>query len=322
MLGASFDYESLVGRLALQVGPTPSTYYLGEPVSPGAAGAAPSDGGVWKYIQQAYVGYDAPLGNGLLIAAGIFLSPVGYEGIAVKDNFNWSRSNLFFGLPFYHTGVKLSYEINDQVTGMFMLSNGWNSVVDNNYWKSMTTQWIFKPVPDVLTVSLLYFGGPERARGAPEGVPGVEPWRHLFDLWTQIDATDWLTFALHGDSGFERNSFGTSWWAAGAAYARVQPIDWLYLAARGDIFGEHAGEDEFGNTASNIFWPADLVGSGTFTVDFRPHSNLSFRVEYRHDEADTDMFFQDDVPVDPVTSAYVPNASRQDTLTFGATGWF
>ncbi|HZO11899.1 MAG TPA: outer membrane beta-barrel protein, partial [Polyangiaceae bacterium] len=51
MLGATFGYQELVGRLALQIGHAPSTYYLAEPVSPGTAGAASSDAGVWKYIQ-------------------------------------------------------------------------------------------------------------------------------------------------------------------------------------------------------------------------------------------------------------------------------
>src|SRR5262249_16731814 len=71
VLGGTFDYESLTGRLALQVGQTPSTYYLGEPSSRGTPGAAAVDGSTWKYIQQAYVGWKAPIGRGLLLEAGI-----------------------------------------------------------------------------------------------------------------------------------------------------------------------------------------------------------------------------------------------------------
>src|SRR5262245_23609177 len=146
-LGATFDYESLTGRIALQVGQTPSTYYLGEPTSRGTAGAATVDASTWKYIQQAYVGWKAPVGRGLVLEAGIFLSPIGYETVPVKENWNWSRSNLFFGLPFYHTGVHAKYDLTDRLSTMFMVCNGWNSVVDNNYWKSIVDQWIFK-IPD------------------------------------------------------------------------------------------------------------------------------------------------------------------------------
>jgi hypothetical protein len=317
VLGATFDYESLSGRLALQVGHTPSTYYLLEPAAPGTSSVAASTLEVFKYVQTAYAGWNAPVGEGLLLQGGVFLSPVGYESIAVKDDFNWSRSTLFFGLPAYHTGVMATYPFSDAVTGKLMVFNGWNSVVDNNLWKSLGTQWIIKPL-DPLTLSLLYFTGVERPRFAPEG----EPWRHLFDVWAQYDATDWLSLAVHGDFGVEPNEFGTSWWASGALYARVQPIEWLYLAARGDIFREEAADDGAGGVAARIFYPADLVGSATFTADFRPHSNLSFRVEYRHDHADTDMYFAGVVEGATPTAPFGEDATYQDTFTGGVVGWF
>ena len=316
VLGGTFDYESLSGRLALQIGHTPGTYYLAEPLSPGAGGAAGTSADVFKYIQQAYAGWKAPLGRGLLLQGGVFLSPIGYEGMAVKDNWNWSRSDLFFGLPCCHTGLRATYEATDRLTVMAVVCNGWNSVVDNNDHKSIEAQVIYK-VPDRLTLSVLYFGGNERPKGAPEG----EPWRNLFDVWAQLDATRWLSFAAQANAGFEQNTFGTSYWGTGALYARVQPASWLYLAARGDVFREHAASNADG-TASRIFWPADTVGSATLTADLRPHSNVSFRLEYRHDQADGDMFFAGTVAGDGTTTPYVANARSQDTLTAGLTAWF
>jgi hypothetical protein len=320
VIGATLDYESLSGRIALQVGQTPSTYYMAEPSLTGAGGAPSVGAELWKYIQQAYVGWKAPVGTGLLLQGGVFLSPVGIEGMAVKDNWNWSRSNLFFGLPFYHTGARATYELTPRLAATMMISNGWNSVVDSNEWKSITAQLLYT-APDRLTASLLYFGGPERAKDAPEG----QAWRHLFDLWAQLTVTPWLSLAAHGNAGFERNRFGLSGWGAGALYARVQPLPWLYVAARGDVLWEHAASNEVGQ-AARIFWPVDGVGSGTLTADFRPPLpggplNLSFRVEYRHDQASGDMFFRGRVTGDGAGTPYVPNATSQDTLTAGVTGW-
>lgn len=87
-------------RVAAQVGHTPETYYLGEPSSPAAGGVGASDANVWKYLQQAYVGVRVPVGTGLRVEADIFLSPVGVEFLAVKDSWNWSRSTLFYSLPY------------------------------------------------------------------------------------------------------------------------------------------------------------------------------------------------------------------------------
>jgi hypothetical protein len=225
--------EQISGRLALQVGTTPETYYLSEPDRPGDAVTGTSNSNVWKFIQQANIGWHAPIGRTLLIEAGIFLSPIGPEGMAVKDQWNWSRSNLFFGLPFYHTGIRATYPVTDALSVSVGGYNGWNSVVDNNAAKSVSAQVTYN-VADHVTFSGLYFGGVERSTGAPEG----QPWRHLFDTYLALYPNRWFSFLAQADGGFEPNNFGVSAWAAGALYVRFQPAHWLYLAARGDYFYE------------------------------------------------------------------------------------
>jgi hypothetical protein len=309
----------VTARLALQVGHTPETYYLAEPDQPGAGGAGASNFNVWKYIQQANVAWRAPVGRGLLVEAGLFLSPIGPEGMVVHDQWNWSRSNLFFGCPFYHTGARVTYGFTDTIALTLAGYNGWNSVVDNNDDKSVSLQFTYS-VTDRVTFSALYFGGVERADGAPER-QGSTAWRHLFDTYLALYPTPWLSVLVHGDAGFEPNAFGTSWWAAGALYARFRVRPWLYLAARGDFFYEDPASNGT-NTAAAIFWPSKWVSSQTVTVDTRPHDNVSVRLEYRHDQAEGDTYFRDAVATDPMTRAFVPNARAQDTLTLGMTAWF
>jgi len=306
-------------RLALQVGSTPETYYLAEPDRGSAGGAGASNLDVWKFIQQAVVAWHAPLGRGLLLEAGVFLSPIGPEGMAVKDQWNWSRSNLFFGLPFYHTGMRASYGLTDTLTLSVAGYNGWNSVVDNNDEKSVSAALDYV-VTDRVTFHALYFGGVERSHDSPER-QGSTPWRHVLDSYLAVYPRPWLSLMVHGNVGVEPNAFGTSWWAAGALYARVRLRPWLYLAARGDLFHETAASNAAG-TASNIFWPSSWVSSGTATLDARPHDNVSIRLEYRHDAADGPTYFRGAVATDAMTRASIPNARSQDTLTLGLTTWF
>lgn len=314
-LDTSWDYENVVGRLALQVGHTPSTYYLGEPSVGGAGGANASDAGLWKYLQQANVGYRFGAGRGLTLSAGLFLSPIGAESMAVHDNWNWSRSNLFFGLPFYHAGVRATYGLSDDWAATVAVYNGWNSVVDNNDEKSVSAQLTYTRPKVAATV--LYFGGIERPGGAPEG----RAWRHLLDANVTWHATPRLSLIAHGDGGFEPNTFGVSAWTAGALYARFQVVEKLFLAVRGDAFYEHVARNGAGQ-ASSIFWPAPWVTSGTATVDVRPHERVSFRLEYRHDHAGGDMYFGGNVAGVGSAAPFVMNRASQDTLTVGATTWF
>jgi hypothetical protein len=272
---------------------------------------------LWRHLQQAYVGYEAPLGLGLQLQAGLFLSPIGMEGIAVKDNRNWSRSDLFFALPAYHAGLRGTQQLTERLSVTAAVYNGWNSVVDNNEEKSLSMQLLYAD-PDALSFAVLYFGGVERPDAAPEG----QPWRHLFDAWVQVRVADPLWLAAHGDAGFEQTDFGTSSWAGGAVYAQARAATWLYFAARGDYFSEYAAVDEAG-AAGRIFWPGDWVASVTGTVDVRPSDNISARLEVRHDRGATEMFFSGDVAGDGSADApFVPTARSQTTLTLGATAWF
>ena len=302
-------------RIALQYGHTPETYYLSEPASPATAGAGATGTQVWKFLQQALIGYRAPLGRGLLFEGGIYLSPIGIEGMAIKDQWNFSRSNLFFGLPFYHTGFRVSYPLTARLTATLHAVNGWNSVVDNNTPWSLAGELAYV-VPERLTLHFVYFTGIERSTSAPEG----QPWRHLFDAYATLQPRAWIALSLHGDAGFEPNAFGMSYWAAGAGYLCFMPHRVLHFGARADVFYEHVAESAAGRAAP-IFWPAALIASQTLTADVRPHGNLSIRLEYRHDQATDPMYFSSDAPRD-LDGKYLPDATTQDTLTLGVVAWF
>jgi len=312
-LDAAGRYGPVFARVALQVGHTPNFYYQAEPAIPATSGAGDSSFATWKLVQQAYAGLRAPVARGLTIEAGLFLSPIGFEALAVKDNWNYSRSNMFVGLPFYHTGLRATLEVTERLSIMTLVSNGWNSVVDNNGDKSLLTAITYQ-VPERLSLSLFYMAGNERPKDAPEG----RPVRHLFDVVAQVDASKALSFAAHGTAGFERNRFGTSAWQAAALYARARPLEKLYVAARVDRFWEQVPDG-----ASPIFWPAAWVSSGTLTADFRPYDHISLRLEVRHDEAAEPMFFAGEVQGDgSAEQPFVPNSASQNTVTAGMTGWF
>ena len=250
-----------------------------------------------------------------MLEAGLFPSPVGIEVIPVKDNFNWSRSNVFFGLPFYHTGVMVSHPLGGGWTGKLHVYNGWNTVVDNNGAPSVAVSAAYSSAKT--SAQLLYFGGIERPDGAPEG----KAWRHLFDTLVQHSVTDSLTLAAQADAGFEPNDIGTSSWIAAAAYAKLALSSTLYTAIRGDYFYERVAEGD-GTTASAIFWPTKWLASGTATLAYQPVDGVSVRLEYRHDQAHSEVFFGGTVESDPMTSAFVANRKTQDTATFGVTAWF
>ncbi len=322
-LSALFEIDRVYAYMALQAGRTPDTYYLSEPndATGPSAGVGASSAATYRFIQEAYAGYRAPILYDLSIEAGIFLSPIGIESIAIRKNWNWSQSNLSFALPFYHLGIHLATPLSDDFTLHAAVYNGVGNVLDNNDEKSVAT-WV-RYRNDLLEAQLLYYGGVERADGQ---------WRSIFDAWVAALATPWLRLALQVDGGFEPYDGGRlGWWLAGAVYARVFPTEWLAVALRQDAFLERSPDDD---PNLRIYYPTTpLVASTTLTLTFAPDEHVALYLEYRHDQtaSSADLggtaptmgtYFRGSVPTDPATGLEVPNSETQDTVTIGLTAGF
>lgn len=309
--------QGLSGRITLQAGPASATYYASEPNLPGAAYANGSDAELWRWIQQAHVGYRAASLRDLQVQAGLFLSPIGPEGMAVRDNWNLSRANAFFGLPFYHTGARANLPLNSEWTATVAAYNGWNSVVDRDVGKALNAQLTWAR-PGVGGLSLLYFGCNERAVDSAEG----QAWRHVFDAHLTWVATPRLSVLAHLDAGWETHNFGRHAWQAAALYGRYQLSDLLFVAVRADGLREAVP-----NGASGIFFatgagPVPWVGSATATLDLRPHHRVSIKLEGRHDRAGAPLYFGRDTLGDGVKTSFVADRRAQTTLTVAMTSWF
>ena len=82
-------------------------------------------------VKQAYVALRAPVGNGLDIRLGVFDTLIGYEVFESVNNPNFSRSYGYFIEPTHHTGVLLSYHINDWLSVSGGIANGWTGGIND-----------------------------------------------------------------------------------------------------------------------------------------------------------------------------------------------
>ena len=127
-----------------------------------SASGSPATESPYKNVEEAYGSYMAPVGAGLQIDVGKFVTNAGAEVIEAKDNWNYSRSLLFqLAIPFYHAGIRLTYSPNDKVTLMGGVVNGWNDVSDNNSGKTAMASVTYKPNA-ATTIVENYIGGPEQ----------------------------------------------------------------------------------------------------------------------------------------------------------------
>jgi len=238
-------------------------------------GADPVGGEVIKHIQQAYVSYVAPVGKGLTVDFGKFVTPHGAEVIETKDNFNYSRSFLFaYAIPYYHSGFRAKYGFNDKVALTGFLVNGWNNVVDNNGGKTYGASLALTPTKR-LAVTENYMAGPEQSNDN-------EHWRHLTDTVVTYLASDKVTLMGNFDYGKDTLSSGTTvHWTGFAGYLRYAFTNKLAFAPRFEILDDHDGF----TTGT-----AQTLKSLTLTQEVKLSNKLLTRFEFRRDFSDQNFF--------------------------------
>ncbi len=170
----------------------------------------------YKNIEEAYGSYLAPVGKGLQIDVGKFVTNAGAEVIEAKDDWNYSRSLLFqLAIPLYHAGVRLTYSPNDKVTLMGGVINGWNDVNDNNTAKSVMASVTFKPSGS-LSIIENYIGGPEQPNNNDD-------WRNLSDTVISYTVNPKLSLMANYDYGHDTMSRASArQWQGVAGYLKYQ----------------------------------------------------------------------------------------------------
>jgi hypothetical protein len=268
----------------------------------------------WFDLQEAYGSYKIPVGSGLTLKAGKFVTLLGYEVIESPNNLNFSRSFLFsFAVPLTHVGALASYAVTDWLSITAGPVVGWDIADDNNKSMSWTGQIAVTPMKDLIT-NLNWISGKEYSFDANGELRngGV---RTVFDLVTTYTGIKNLTLGANLDYGFEYNegflkglgtrsdADATFWGLAG--YVAYDWTEKLRTALRAEYFRDPQGA----RTATGVnisLWET------TATLQYKIWKGLVGRLEFRHDEADEKIFKS---ARDKTTGAFVPTSKSQDTIT-------
>ena len=218
-------------------------------------------------IGQAFITYVAPLGNGLTIDAGKFVTHMGIEVIKAKDDYNYSRSILFaYAIPYYHLGARASYPVSTMLTVNGYLLNCWNGVPTTSQ-KTFGFSAVFTPI-SVLSVTGNWIGG----RALPDTVS--KKFRNVGEVIVSYQAAEAVVLAADGVYGQENLPSGVALWKGIAGYARYAVCAQSALTLRGEVYS-----DPQGYTTGTV----QDIKEVTFTYEYKGLSNLILRGEYRYD---------------------------------------
>ena len=258
---------------------------------------------VWRNLYQAYGSYLAPVGSGLRIDFGKWSSSLGVEGNYTKDQIAYSRAFSFNYLPFYHMGLRASYDLTPKVNFAYWLVNGANDTEDLNGFKSQGFIFTLKPASTVTWNVNYYFG--EEARdveptlnpGLPTSptqpglpttniTPAPNGREHIFDTYATWNATPRLT--LVGEADFVINRTYAEQQPGRVAIGGFEakytlPRNW-YLGARAEYF------DDRGGLFSGV---TQALKEVTFVANRDIAPGFLVRAEYRRDFSNQRFFLTD-----------------------------
>ena len=235
-------------------------------------------------LTQCYVDFAIPIGKGLDLKVGKFVTVMGYETINPTTNPLYSHSYLFgYAIPFTHTGVLATYAFNDQFTLQAGVTRGWEQALkDNNHAADVITNAIWK-ASDKLTLTFVNCVGPEQAGNSSD-------YREMFDFLAAYTATEKLTLALDADFGFESDSAAAggkdAYWYGAAGYATQKLCDAASVTGRLEWFDDTDGARGLG---TNVYEATVGVTITPFYKD-KIMSNLKLRPEVRWDYAQKALF--------------------------------
>jgi hypothetical protein len=279
---------------------------------------------VYRNLFQAYGTYVFPLGSGLTVDFGKFYSALGFENDYAYDEINYSRSFYFNYLPFYHMGLRATYNINSSLTAQYWLVNGANQSEDFNGYKSNALLLTVKPAKTIAW-NINYFVGQESRDLSPAYNPTVPPLptqpglsvtpvsgpklngrSHIFDTYASWSPTAKVTIAGEFDHVLSRPSRNAapSHVFGGVGYVQYHFTPKFTVAGRFEYLKDHGGL--FSGVTQDL-------KEHTFTATYRLIDGFQLRLEHRRDFSNQAFFLSD-------TTGSL--RKEQNTATLGLIWWF
>ena len=305
------------------------THYSNFPGNSGGFGS----GGTWIDPTQFYLTYTLPLGSGIALQAGRFVTLLGAEIIPTytNQNYNETRSLLFtLGEPLTHTGVRGSYTFNDYVAFTGGVNNGWDNPAqlgnngpnyegeltlntkDKNYALVVNGIWGPNLVQTSSTIGGIV-GKSNSNLGAIDPIMTLKP--------GFLPNTTFQTEYLYAtENGPVVNGHSATW----QGIAQYLVYDWKQweFATRGEWFEDMDGARTVevfngpgsGGPARQDLWEV----TQTLTYKVPEVTGMLARLEYRHDNSSKHYFTNNNQVTNDIGTNNTPEQQLwrgQDTLT-------
>ncbi len=250
-----------------------------------------------KYFDptQVYLTYTVPIGSGINVQAGRFVTLLDAEIIPnyTNQNYNETRDYIFgLGSPFTHTGVRASYTFNDYVAATVGMNNGWDDPGNiNNGGPNYEGEIVLNNKDKSLAFTLNGIYGPNLIGHSNSYLGAIDPIVTIKPPF--LPNTTLITEYLYAsETGPVVNGHSATWQGVSQYFVWDINEQWE-SATRGEMFDD---EDGARSGFHQTLWDV----TQTFSFKVPQVDGLLARLEYRHDQSNHHVFFNNNF-ISPVT---------------------
>lgn len=242
-----------------------------------------SEQGTLRHFMEGNVGVKLLKNKNLWLDGGIMNSPYSNETPISKDHICYTRALGGEYLPYYLTGAKLSYGINDKLTATLAYYNGWQEIQDVNDAPAFGAHVEYKASKK----NAFYwdaYAGDERSSLFPNYRN-----RYLIDFYWLHNMDGKFSLSLCGYVGLQETDAETNvhdYWAQFNTAIRYQFYKNFSVSYRAEIFEDQKELIliDFAPTQNKFLF------SNTFGINWKVNQNALLRIEGRHFIAEKMIF--------------------------------
>jgi len=254
-----------------------------------------------KNIVEAYAGIKIWRNKNIWMDVGVFGSPYTNESAISKDHLAYTRSFAPEYVPYYLSGVKLSFPIAPKLNGYFYLLNGWQQIQDANQNKSIGTQLEYRPSNSLLINWNTYLGNEQSSNHMDFGT------RYFTDLFFIYSKGKWSATGCYYIGLQQRNNMEDAIWWQANIIGRYNITEKLSVTGRLEYFDDRDRVQITPITRASNF----SSYSSSLGLNLKVAENILFRVEGR-------TFFSNKEVYEKEGSA----VTKSNLLTTNMTLWF
>jgi hypothetical protein len=237
-----------------------------------------AENGTLKNIIEANVGIKIFANKDIWVDAGVMGSPFTNETAISKDHLMYTRSFAPEYVPYFLSGVRLTYPFSPKLTGYFYIINGWQQITDVNNPLSIATQLEWKPNNTLLLNWDTYIGDEFSAQEPNYGM------RYFTDVYAIYNPTAKWKFTACAYAGMQQRldtltqqKDYTTWWQANMI-GQYSITNNTSIAGRIEYFEDLRSTviKPITNNAGFNAWSAGAC------LNIKVTNNALFRLEGRH----------------------------------------